>query len=241
MNKKEFDWEKSLKSEQTYWLKNKDRICSEEWLEHVRKRTKWFLGWYENYGYLNESSKILQVGSGAEGEINFLEKGHRFAIDPLVDFYKLHFGHIMKNQVQYLKGEGENLPFKDNDFDLVITYNSLDHTENPSKTLSEISRVLKKEGILYIGVHIRSEYGHFKFERLKKHRALTDHYYGYTKRSLKKEVKKHFFLILDERGETKLERTAVSRKDREENIFKKYLKFLAGRNKRTFHLLAKKV
>lgn len=243
MNTKKFDWENSLKSEQAYWLEHKERICSKEWLEHVRKRTKWFLDWYKYYGSLNDGSKVLQVGSGAEGEINFLEKGRRFAIDPLTDFYKLHFGHIMDQQVDFLKGRGENLPFEDDSFDLVITFNSLDHTENPSKVLSETSRILKKGGIVYIGVHIRSEYGHFLFEGSKKHKTITNHYYSYTKRLLKKEVRNHSFLILDERGETKLEKTAISRpkRDREADSFKRFLRFLIGRYGSTFHLLAKKV
>jgi len=90
----------------------------------------------------------------------------------------------MNKDVDYLNGRGEGLPFGDNSFDLVISFNSLDHCEDPTKVLSEISRVLKRSGIFYLGIHVRSEYGHLIFEVVKKFRKITDHYYSYTSESI---------------------------------------------------------
>ncbi|MBI4232413.1 class I SAM-dependent methyltransferase [Candidatus Peregrinibacteria bacterium] len=227
--------------EKKYWLDHKERICSQEWLSHVRKRTDWFLNWYKNYGTLTEKSTILHIGSGAEGEINFIEIGSRFAIDPLADFYKIHFGHILNKQVTLLKGKGENLPFADNSFDLVIAFNSLDHTESPSQVLSEIVRVLKKGGILYIGVHVRSNYGHLLFEISKKVRTINDHYHSYTRDSLKKHVERFPFVIVNTKDETRLEKTATSRKEVRESNAKRLLRFLTGQNEQVYHLLARKL
>ncbi len=43
-----------------------------------------------------------------------------------------------------------NLPFKDNSIDIIFCIAVLEHVPNPEKVISEINRVLKKEGIIYI-------------------------------------------------------------------------------------------
>lgn len=43
-----------------------------------------------------------------------------------------------------------NLPFKDNSIDIIFCIATLEHVPNPEKVVSEINRVLKKEGIVYI-------------------------------------------------------------------------------------------
>ena len=161
-------------------IRHKERISSYEWLEHVKQRTEWFLNWLSKYGSINDNWKILHVGSGAEGEINFISKGHRFAIDPLTTFYKEHFQDILNKDVQYLDGRGENLPFEDNSIDLVISYNSLEYAEDPKRVLSEISRVMKNNGYFYLGINVKSAYGHSVFELIKKLIKQADDSQNYT-------------------------------------------------------------
>lgn len=47
-------------------------------------------------------------------------------------------------------GIGERLPFKDNTFDAVFSLNVLEHVVNPFESASEIMRVLKPGGELYV-------------------------------------------------------------------------------------------
>lgn len=169
----------SLEKTKDYMVRHKERISSSEWLEHVRHRTEWFLNWFSEYGSINDNWNILHVGSGADGEINFISIGHRFAIDPLTTFYKEHFQDILNNNVQYLDGRGENLPFEDNSLDLVISYNSLEYAEDPIKVLSEISRVMKDSGYFYLGVNVKSVYGHSVFWLIKNLIKQTDHSHNY--------------------------------------------------------------
>ncbi|MBE9204804.1 methyltransferase domain-containing protein [Synechocystis salina LEGE 06099] len=49
-----------------------------------------------------------------------------------------------------IKGYGEDLPFEDNTFDLVTTYQTLEHVDDVRKCLLELLRVLKPQGILYL-------------------------------------------------------------------------------------------
>lgn len=49
-----------------------------------------------------------------------------------------------------VNGAGENLPFPADYFDVAICMDVLEHVQNPESLLSEISRTLKSNGLLYI-------------------------------------------------------------------------------------------
>jgi len=49
-------------------------------------------------------------------------------------------------QVNYIFGDGNDLPFKDNYFDYLIAGEFLEHMEDPEKTIKEFLRVLKPGG-----------------------------------------------------------------------------------------------
>lgn len=49
-------------------------------------------------------------------------------------------------------GDAHFLPFKDNSFDGVVSFGVLEHTHRPWYIIKEIYRVIKKEGMVFIGV-----------------------------------------------------------------------------------------
>jgi ubiquinone/menaquinone biosynthesis C-methylase UbiE len=49
-----------------------------------------------------------------------------------------------------IMAKGESLPFEDSSFDLVTSYQTLEHVESVSECLKEMIRVLKPGGFLYI-------------------------------------------------------------------------------------------
>lgn len=51
----------------------------------------------------------------------------------------------------FVKGNVTHLPLKDNFFNLIYCYHVLEHVDNPEKTLIEFHRVIKNEGIIFIG------------------------------------------------------------------------------------------
>ncbi len=57
-----------------------------------------------------------------------------------------------------LNSNGEFLPFKDNTFDIVCSFNVLEHTVNPERVLRESIRVLKRGGYLHFVI---PNYGSF--------------------------------------------------------------------------------
>jgi len=104
---------------------------------------------------LKPSDKILDIGCGPCGMINFITIGERYGLDPLMDYYLSNFD--MPKEVNWVKGFGEDLPFKDKKFNIVIATDTLDHTENPNRILKEIKRVLKAGGFLFLTVNTYSQ------------------------------------------------------------------------------------
>lgn len=51
--------------------------------------------------------------------------------------------------IDFVAGNGEQLPYEDNSFDYVIFFDYLEHIEKPQVSLNEMSRVLKQGGFLH--------------------------------------------------------------------------------------------
>ena len=101
--------------------------------------------------YLPTNAKILDAGCGTGGTIVYLKKtgfSNIFGIDNS----KLAISFCRQRKLTNIKSATVNhLPFKDQSFDAVICLDVLYHQGvNQHKTISEFSRVLKKDGLLYI-------------------------------------------------------------------------------------------
>lgn len=89
---------------------------------------------------IKSGMRVLEVGGG--------HNPHPYAhvvVDKFVDDNTHRSGDIavLKNQT-FIAADGENLPFKDKEFDYVICCQVLEHVQNPVKFLSEQFRVAKK-------------------------------------------------------------------------------------------------
>ena len=99
---------------------------------------------------LNNKYKILDVGCGTGNSLNFLyRKGFRslYGVDlspNMINKAKLN------NKNKLFIASVEKLPFKSNFFDIVICTEAFHHFPNPKKSITEMFRVLKKGGLLYL-------------------------------------------------------------------------------------------
>lgn len=99
--------------------------------------------------------KILDVGCGPGFIMTLiLEKnGHYFGFD--LSQKMLHEAKMRHNfdTPFYLSlGEVENLPFKDNSFDLSLCLGVLEYVEDLDRTLAEISRVLREDSTIILSM-----------------------------------------------------------------------------------------
>ncbi len=103
---------------------------------------------------LTKQSKILEIGTSTgftSIEISRFLKCQIIAIDindQSLEEARKRALDLDYNNINFINADINNLPFKDNDFDLVIVGNILSLLTNKDKSLNECRRVCKKEGFI---------------------------------------------------------------------------------------------
>jgi SAM-dependent methyltransferase len=134
----------------------------------------------------NIGSKInfkngIDLGSSGNSFLFFLDDfAHKSFFDianlPLKQYSKNHL--IYRNLKQFwhpLCGDITRLPYRDKSFDFISALDVLEHVKNDDLAISEISRILKKNGITIITVPHRMKYytyqdkiiGHYRRYEIK--------------------------------------------------------------------------
>lgn len=109
---------------------------------------------------LPDALRVLEVGSGAHGLIFYFDAAERVGIDPLADHYRSLFP-AWQHMARTVAAFGEDLPFEDSSFGIVLCDNVVDHAENPRKIVAEIARVLMPGGLLYFTVNVHHPVYHW--------------------------------------------------------------------------------
>ena len=104
-----------------------------------------------------ETDKVLEVGSGAHGLVFGLATGFGIGVDPLAVNYK-HLFPMLQNNARTVAAIGEQLPFADASFDVVLSDNVIDHATRPFGVVDEIVRVLRPGGTLYFTVNVHHKF-----------------------------------------------------------------------------------
>jgi len=102
---------------------------------------------------IRKTDKVIEVGSGAHGLIFGFAGNIGVGIDPLAVEYKRLFPKL-QGKAFTVSAIGEELPFDDGSFDVVLSDNVIDHAEKPLKIVDELVRVLKPGGLLYFTVNV---------------------------------------------------------------------------------------
>ena len=87
---------------------------------------------------------ILDVGSGEFGLATYLEKGYE------ITGTDVDFGKRREKKVKLVEASAENLPFKHNSFDCVVSVDMLEHLPGDirKKAISEMIRVAKRKAYI---------------------------------------------------------------------------------------------
>ena len=143
-------WTNAQRSEKNYWHSRK------EWIDDdYQNKRFWEEMLHEGYGLSYDffkDKKILEIGCGPAGIIFSIDNAkERVGLEPL-DIAHLLNEPWKKSVIR--NGTGENIPYSDKSFDVVLCFNVLDHTINPSKVLNEIYRVLDENGEFLLWMHV---------------------------------------------------------------------------------------
>ena len=138
--------------ELAYWKAKKE-------LEN-RLKNDHYVWFYTDHFHLSKEfyagKNILDIGCGPRGSLEWATMAkERIGLDPLAESY-LSLG-ASEHKMRYVTAKSENIPFQNNYFDVVCSFNSLDHVDNLDKTVAEIIRVIKKEGMFLLLTDVNHE------------------------------------------------------------------------------------
>lgn len=123
--------------------------------EYLSKLNELPVSYYSKYvyylkNYLSKDFKFLDIGCG-NGEVLFQLKKQGFKNGYGLDISKLF---IKKAKTRGLKNvysyDGKKFPFNNNYFDLVGSFNVLEHTPNPEEFIKQQVKLLKKNSLIII-------------------------------------------------------------------------------------------
>jgi SAM-dependent methyltransferase len=188
-------WAMAQEAECNFWLEKKGKIVDPHYREEIRLRSLRVENWLRKISADVSFDRVLEIGGGATQLIDYFQSKEKHALDPLSDFFQRVFVSVLNPLVSWQKGKSEELPYSDGYFDAVVICNVIDHTDNPSKTLKEIYRVLKKGGLVYISVNAYSGLVlAYKFV----HREI-EHPHVYSHQGLKQLCIDNGFTVVDEK------------------------------------------
>ncbi|AFH48552.1 SAM-dependent methyltransferase [Ignavibacterium album JCM 16511] len=101
----------------------------------------------QNFEPINLS--VLDLGSGEGGTSKILSEKN-FVISLDINFIRLKRQKENFNLGKLLQADAIQLPFSDSTFDLIIIQDVIEHIENLNQLHSELLRVLKEDGLIYL-------------------------------------------------------------------------------------------
>lgn len=112
--------------------------------------------WEKIVSYIPKNSKFLDVGCGAGYSLMRASQGLNCEVEGIdADPGSHGVGRFIKDMVKTIpikKGFAEKLPYANETFDVVYSSHVLEHVNDEAKALAEMKRVLKKDGVLIIGM-----------------------------------------------------------------------------------------
>lgn len=148
------DWKKGKVNEIEFW-----RL----WLEKNGKKFEGSFRLSNLFNFMIGDKKEVLIANLGAGAINLIGDSRRdvkvriISSDLLANEYKIlykNFGLKPHNKIE--KQDMTNLTYRGNRFDIVFCANALDHCQDPYKALTEMVRVCKKGGWIYLR-HIAHE------------------------------------------------------------------------------------
>jgi len=102
---------------------------------------------------------VLEIGSGPFGLLACLPHGQGVAVDPLMPMFVPYMRPHWQPSPLRIAALGEELPVQDGAFDAAVAINCLDHTLEPDRILTAVTRALKPGGYFFLMNNVKSVLG----------------------------------------------------------------------------------
>jgi SAM-dependent methyltransferase len=123
-----------------------ERLHDTHWWYQIRK----FILKQHLSRNLKLGSSILEIGSATGGNTQFmLDLGYQVTS---LEYSSFGVDAQRAKGIPVIKGDARTLPFSEDSFDAVVCMDVLEHIQEDSTVLSEIYRVLKRDGFYLISV-----------------------------------------------------------------------------------------
>jgi ubiquinone/menaquinone biosynthesis C-methylase UbiE len=104
-----------------------------------------------------DGKRVLDIGCGPRGSLEWADMAlERVGLDPLAEQYLEELG-ADDHAMSYFATGSETIPFSDGHFDIVCSFNSLDHVDDLDQTISEIGRVVAPGGYFLLIAEVNNE------------------------------------------------------------------------------------
>lgn len=116
------------------------------WGEHINR-------YNEVIKSLRGNEMILDIASGnGYGTYLLSQNTKKMVIGGDIDSNTIHLSNKLfkKENLTYTQLDGTNLPFENNFFDVIVSFETIEHTKKYNEMINEFKRSLKPEGILYL-------------------------------------------------------------------------------------------
>lgn len=134
-------------------------FVTKAWLNDASNSKHRYHDMYKNLGKTKvKNSRILDISSGCGTFVFYglLNGMNVYGIEP--EHWKNTFNSMKVDAYNYpeswkyrfIASFGENLPFKDNQFDIISSYQTLEHVQDVKKVLSEMIRCIKRRGAIFL-------------------------------------------------------------------------------------------
>ncbi len=145
---------KKADCEMKYWI---SRLEKEGYDKMVQKRANEYRRMSTTKFNLSESfyndKRVADIGPGPRGSLEWADMTKlRVGIDPISNQY-MSLG-VIKQKMSYVTASASNIPFPDGYFDVVQSFNALDHVADIDSSIKEIQRVIKPDGLFLLIVDV---------------------------------------------------------------------------------------
>lgn len=139
---------------------------------------------YESVLPFVKNKQVLDIASGSGYGTKILASLAKSVIGVDVDKSAIEYSekNFKAENARFILGDGAKIPLEDNQVDVVVSFETIEHIEDYKTFMKEVKRVLKKDGVLILSTPNDIEYteeNHF-------------HIHEFNQNELESLVKKHY-------------------------------------------------